>query len=260
MSSPEQAPYLLIIANPPNALDTKALEVLQSASDTVKRMIMVAESNSMATPVIQNNRGARPIRTGPGMPALEELGKITASLPSAPGGDKQASQAEQRKRLLESFMSGATRQPPRPPGASTQRITTYPPTHPSSTTSTMPAAAYLTPTTSAPPTDYSRSVGLPDTHAAVPPPDLVYFGGNSGQFGSLGTPISDMFLPKELQPTDIVPRDPSQEVLSMMRARTADVLMNQFGALDQRTDVPSDTQIDDRAKGGASESTMNVGR
>ena len=241
MSASAPTRFILIVSKPANALDFKALQLLQAAPDTVKSNVSVAETTTLATPAMQDNSGTQPVRSDPGLPSLEFLAKVIESFSS--GSSKQASQAEQRKRLLDSFMTGAARPP------STRPTTSSWPTQP------VPPQ----------PAPTQRTVSYPQTPTAAPstpsaPSDFVYFGGQSSKIGSIGTPVSEMFLPKDLQATDIVPRDPPKEVLDRMRTRTADMLMEQFGALDKRTDVAIETQIDDRAKGGAAESTMDMGR
>jgi hypothetical protein len=246
MSASASTRFILIVSKPANALDFKALQLLQAAPDTVKANVSVAETTTLATPAMQDNSGTQPVRSDPGLPSLEFLAKVIESFSS--GSSKQASQAEQRKRLLESFMTGAARPPSTRPTTSSWATQPAP---------TQPAPTYPAPT--------QRTVSYPQTPTAAPlppsaPSDFVYFGGQSSKIGSIGTPVSEMFLPKDLQATDIVPRDPPKEVLDRMRTRTADMLMEQFGALDKRTDIAIETQIDDRAKGGAAESTMDMGR
>jgi hypothetical protein len=249
---PARTPFILIITKPANALDFKALQLLQAASDTVKSHVSVAETTNAAliTPVMQDNTGPQPVRSDHGLPALEFLAKLIQSLST--GSSKQASQAEQRRRLLDSFMTGTARtQTTKPTTSSAWPV-------PSMQAPSMPARTPPTATTvSYHPT--SAAAAAHSSPSVSAPADLTYFSGQSTKIGSIGTPISDMFLPKDLQATDIVPRDPPKELLERMRVRTADTMMEQFGALDKRTDIPIETQIDDRAKSSA-ESTMDMGR
>ncbi len=244
--------FILIIGKPANAHDFKALQIIQSAPDSFRSEISVAETSSgTQTPIVQDNSSGHPVRSEPGLPALEILARMIdkfKQVGSAGSDTKHAMQAHERKRLLQAFMTSASFE------KSTVRA---PPS------GALPSMAHSKPTPS--PAGPATSL-MPQPQAAVSsafsaPSEPTYFSGRFATIGSLGIPLSESFVSKDKQASDIVPRDPPAEVLQRMRMNTAGVLMDQFGALDKRTDAAIETQIDDRvAKGNAYESTMSMGR